>query len=60
MNLRGNRSLTLSYVPHHRAQLDKSRHDVMKHVYRLWGFDVYLEQKNADGSIEFVERCPPT
>ncbi len=59
VDLRGNRSLTLRYVPHHRAPLDKSSHNVMKHVHRLWGFDVYLEQQNADGSVELVERCPP-
>jgi spore cortex formation protein SpoVR/YcgB (stage V sporulation) len=31
----------------------------MKHVHRLWGFDVFIEQLNADGSVELLERCPP-
>ncbi|MGQ7789928.1 hypothetical protein ACULNC_14405 [Shigella flexneri] len=35
------------------------RKEVLKHVHRLWGFDVMLEQQNEDGSIELLERCPP-
>jgi spore cortex formation protein SpoVR/YcgB (stage V sporulation) len=33
-------SLTLRYVPQSRTPLDKSRREVLKHVHRLWGFDV--------------------
>ncbi|WP_258963506.1 hypothetical protein, partial [Klebsiella pneumoniae] len=33
--------------------------EVLKHVHRLWGFDVLLEQQNADGSVELLERTPP-
>ncbi|MGL4958530.1 MAG: hypothetical protein ACRC49_05930, partial [Plesiomonas sp.] len=39
--------------------LAKSRKEVMKHIYRLWGFDVYLEEVNAEGKAELIERCPP-
>ncbi len=56
--LRGDRSLTLRYVPHNRAPLDKGRREVLKHLHRLWGFDVYLEQLNEDGNVELLERCP--
>ncbi|MDN5969593.1 MAG: SpoVR family protein [Enterobacterales bacterium] len=56
--LRGDRSLTLRYVPHNRAPLDKGRREVLKHLHRLWGFDVYLEQLNDDGNVELLERCP--
>jgi spore cortex formation protein SpoVR/YcgB (stage V sporulation) len=58
VDLRGDRSLTLRYIPQSRAPLDKSRREVMKHVHRLWGFDVILEQQNEDGSVELLERCP--
>ncbi|WP_460193151.1 SpoVR family protein [Klebsiella variicola] len=58
VDLRGDRSLTLRYVPHNRVPLDKGRREVLKHVHRLWGFDVLLEQQNADGSIELLDRCP--
>ena len=44
MDLRGDRSLTLRYIPHNRAPLDRGRKEVLKHVHRLWGFDVMLEQ----------------
>ena len=53
------RALTLRYIPQHRAPLDKGRREVLKHVHRLWGFDVLLEQQNEDGSVELLERCPP-
>ena len=58
VDLRGDRSLTLRYVPQSRTPLDKSRREVMKHVHRLWGFDVILEQQNEDGSVELLDRCP--
>ncbi|GAJ63315.1 protein SpoVR [Edwardsiella piscicida] len=58
--LRGDRSLTLRYIPHNRIPLDTaSRRAVIKHLQRLWGFDVYLEQVNEDGGVELLERCPP-
>ncbi|WP_438335293.1 SpoVR family protein [Edwardsiella tarda] len=58
--LRGDRSLTLRYIPHNRIPLEaNSRRAVLKHLQRLWGFDVYLEQLNPDGGIELLERCPP-
>ncbi|MFP1748649.1 SpoVR family protein [Lonsdalea quercina] len=59
VDLRGNRSMTLRYIPQNRAPLDKSSHEVMKHVYRLWGFEVFMEQLNEDGSVELIDRCPP-
>ncbi|TXE85326.1 SpoVR family protein, partial [Campylobacter jejuni] len=55
VDLRGDRSLTLRYVPQQRAPLDKSRREVLKHVHRLWGFDVNLEQQNEDGSVELLD-----
>ncbi len=58
VDLRGDRSLTLRYIPHNRAPLDKGRKEVLKHVHRLWGFDIMLEQQNEDGSVELLERCP--
>lgn len=59
VNLRGDRSLTLRYTPQNRAPLAKSRREVMKHIHRLWNFDVYMEQINEEGHVELLERCPP-
>lgn len=59
VDLRGDRSLTLRYTPQNRAPLAKSRREVMKHIHRLWSFDVYMEQVNDEGNVELIERCPP-
>ncbi len=53
MDLRGDRSLTLRYIPHNRAPLDRAQ-KMLEQVHRLWGFDVMLEQQNEDGSIELL------
>ncbi len=58
VDVRGDRSLTLRFVPHNGVPLAGSRHEVLKHLHRLWGFDVRLEQENADGSITTIGRCP--
>ncbi|WMQ73455.1 MAG: hypothetical protein GPOALKHO_000473 [Sodalis sp.] len=44
------RSLALRYTP-------QSRCEVMKHIHRLWNFDVYMEQVNDEG--ELIEHCLP-
>jgi spore cortex formation protein SpoVR/YcgB (stage V sporulation) len=58
VDVRGDRSLTLRFVPHNGVPLAGSRHEVLKHLHRLWGFDVRLEQENADGSVATIGRCP--
>lgn len=58
VDVRGDRSLTLRYVPHNSIPLATSRHEVLRHLHRLWGFDVKLEQLNDDGSIATIGRCP--
>ncbi|MDA9555942.1 SpoVR family protein [Vibrio sp.] len=58
VDIRGDRSLTLQYVPHNDIPLDSSCSEVLKHLHRLWGFDVILEQKNDDGTRNILCRCP--
>ncbi|SQD76896.1 SpoVR family protein [Moritella yayanosii] len=54
---KGDRSLTLRYVPHKDIPLDnKSAQEVMKHLHRLWSFDVRLEQVLANGDIEIISQ----
>lgn len=60
VDVRGDRSLTLRYVPQNRIPLAKSCEEVMKHIHRLWGFDVKLEQLNEDGKPVLVSSCPGT
>ncbi|HJU50197.1 MAG TPA: SpoVR family protein [Pseudogulbenkiania sp.] len=53
VNVRGDRRLTLRHVMHRRRPLEAaSAHEVLKHVARLWGFDVRLESVNDAGEVE--------
>ncbi|MBF4334849.1 SpoVR family protein [Vibrio anguillarum] len=58
VDVRGDRSLTLQHVPHDRIPLDQSCHEVLKHLYRLWGFDVILEELKESGRREILAACP--
>ncbi|KOO16800.1 SpoVR family protein [Vibrio xuii] len=58
VDVRGDRSLTLQYVPHDRIPLDDSYDEVLKHLYRLWGFDVILEEVKETGRREILSTCP--
>ena len=40
---RGDRSLTLRHQQHDRKPLGGSTEEVLKHLHRLWGFDIHLE-----------------
>ncbi|PSV24016.1 SpoVR family protein [Photobacterium sp. GB-56] len=56
--LRGDRSLTLRYIPHNRIPLGDSHKEVIKHLHRLWGFDVTLEEELPDGRTQIIATCP--
>ncbi len=57
VNLRGDRSLTLRHYLHQRRPLHESANEVLKHVARLWGFDVKLEAINNKGNIINTIEC---
>ncbi|MDR6964285.1 SpoVR family protein [Shewanella putrefaciens] len=58
VEINGDRSLTLRYVPSNDIPLANSYHEVLKHLHRLWGFNVTLEQQSADASINVLATCP--
>lgn len=58
VDFNGDRSLTLRYVAQNRVPLAASYQHVLKHLHRLWGFTVYLEQQQDDGSAELIGKCP--
>ncbi|MCA2015935.1 SpoVR family protein [Vibrio tritonius] len=58
VDVRGDRSLTLQYVPHDRIPLDPSYDEVLKHLHRLWGFEVKLEEVKDTGRREILSTCP--
>ncbi|PKG99410.1 SpoVR family protein [Paraglaciecola sp. MB-3u-78] len=58
VDVRGDRSLTLRYIPQNAIPLSKSSEAVLKHFHRLWGFGVKLEQLAEDNSISLLASCP--
>ncbi|MGO1246420.1 MAG: SpoVR family protein [Oceanisphaera sp.] len=58
VEIKGDRSLTLRYVPHNRIPLADSHSEMLKHIHQLWGFNVILEQENTEGSANIIGRCP--
>ncbi|WP_394132776.1 SpoVR family protein [Shewanella maritima] len=56
----GDRSLTLRYTPHNRIPLADSMTEVLKHLHRLWGFKVSLEQIEQSGNVTQLASCPET
>ena len=58
VDVRGDRSLTLRYIPHNKIPLADSKDEVMKHLHRLWGFDVKLEEVLGEGKTRQIARCP--
>jgi len=48
VEVRGDRSLTLHHYMHNRRPLGDSTPEVLKHLHRLWGFDVHLHSVDGD------------
>ncbi|MGO2508112.1 MAG: SpoVR family protein [Vibrio hibernica] len=58
VNVRGDRSLTLQHIPQDRVPLNSNYPEVMKHLHRLWGFNVILEEVKETGHREILAICP--
>jgi len=58
VDVRGDRSLTLRHVTVDRVPLGDKSEEVLRHVHRLWGFDVHLESVD-DGTMVQQYHCPP-
>ncbi len=60
VDVRGDRCLTLNHTRFNRRPLDEeSSEEVLKHIFRLWGFDVHLHSIEGD-EIKQSFSCPPT
>lgn len=57
VDVMGDRSLTLRYIPQNGIPLADSKEEVMKHLHRLWKFDVNLEQKDENGNVQVIASC---
>jgi stage V sporulation protein R len=47
----GNRALTLRHTQFQRRPLNQQTEEVLKHVTRLWGFDVLLQTVDPQGEV---------
>ena len=59
VDLVGDRSLTLHHTQHDNRPLGDSTFEVMRHLHRLWQFDVHLESRN-NGKLVKRYSCPET
>ncbi|MEX2963513.1 SpoVR family protein [Microbulbifer sp. TYP-18] len=57
VDTRGDRSLTLHHTQHRRRPLGRDTSEVLKHLHRLWGFDVHLHSLHG-GEISASYHCP--
>ena len=56
VDLQGDRSITLRHYQNQRKPLNQNTKEVLKHVYRLWGYNVCLETVQA-GSVVETSHC---
>ena len=56
VNLQSDRAMTLRHYQNQGKPLNQNTQEVLKHVYRLWGYDVCLETVQA-GSVVETTHC---
>jgi stage V sporulation protein R len=54
VDLRGDRSLTLRHFRYNRRPLGDSMDEMLRHVRRLWGFDVKMESVDEQGRVQLI------
>jgi stage V sporulation protein R len=54
----GDRSLTLRHFAHSRRPLGDSTSEMLRHIARLWGYDVRIESADESEQAELVAECP--
>ena len=57
VNTRDDRALTLRHTQFQRRPLNQNTEEMLKHVARLWGFDVRLETVDAQGTVLSTSEC---
>ncbi len=58
VDIEGDRSLTLQHTQQHRVPLSDSTQEVLKHVYYLWKFPVFIKVLSQLGELTTSYRCP--
>ena len=54
VDLRGDRSLTLRHFRYNRRPLGDTVDEMLRHIRRLWGFDVRLEAVEEHGRVQLI------
>ena len=57
VNHRGDRSLSLIHSRYNEKPLSNSTDEMLKHLYRLWGFTVRLMSVHENGRMELIGEC---
>ena len=58
VEIKGDRSITLHHKQYNRKPMGNSTAKVLKHLYRLWEFDIHLHSIEND-QITMSYHCPP-
>jgi spore cortex formation protein SpoVR/YcgB (stage V sporulation) len=58
VNVRGDRALTLRHTQRSGMPMNEATDEVLKHVARLWGFDVHLESVDSSGVVRRTWQVP--
>ncbi|MGX9461505.1 SpoVR family protein [Shewanella sp. A14] len=58
VNINDDRSMLLRYIPFDNIPLTNNHQEMLKHLHRLWGFKVTLEQIDDLGVISRLSTCP--
>ena len=59
VDIRGDRSLTLRHYMHRGRPIEsKSTNEIIKHIHRLWGFDVKLESVDEKDNVQYSFAIP--
>jgi spore cortex formation protein SpoVR/YcgB (stage V sporulation) len=55
--MHGDRAITLRHMQYLRRPLNTQTSEMLKHVARLWGFDVYLETVDQSNTVLSTQEC---
>jgi len=57
VDMQGDRALTLRHMQYLRRPLNAQTNEMLKHVARLWGFDIYLETVDQQNKVLARQEC---
>ncbi len=58
VNVKGDRALTIRHYMHQGRPLGETTEEILRHVHKLWGFDVRLESVDEEDQVKRTVSCP--